>query len=255
MNEEEKYLFDLRGYLSIENALSECQIRNLNNIWDKHIQDQCAMHETTHRFGQLLGWGQAYVDLIDNPSITPYLEVIIGKQFRLDHIYADLIRAGTSPIGAKLHGGGTPFDPCQFYQFHNGKMFNGLTVVAYNLADVGPEDGGFGCVPGSHKSNVDFPAEWKDMAEVMHPCISKVFGPAGTAVIFTEALTHGALPWTGDGERRTIFFKYSPNSISWSPTYFDENNFKGLTENQRSILEPPNARPPNRKTRPKRESD
>ena len=70
MNEEEKYLFDLRGYLSIENALSECQIRNLNNIWDKHIQDKCAMHETTHRFSQLLGWGQAYVDLIDNPSIT-----------------------------------------------------------------------------------------------------------------------------------------------------------------------------------------
>ena len=92
MNEEEKYLFDLRGYLSIENALSECQIRNLNNIWDKHIQDECAMHETTHRFGQLLGWGQAYVDLIDNPSITPYLEVIIGKQFRLDHIYADFSR-------------------------------------------------------------------------------------------------------------------------------------------------------------------
>ena len=89
----------------------------------------------------------------------------------------------------------------------------------------------------------------------MHPCISKVFGPAGTAVIFTEALTHGALPWTGDGERRTIFFKYSPNSISWSPTYFDENNFKGLTENQRSILEPPNARPPNRKTMPKGELD
>ncbi|MEE3233182.1 MAG: phytanoyl-CoA dioxygenase family protein [Candidatus Latescibacterota bacterium] len=251
MNEEEKYLFDLRGYLSIDGVLGDRQIRALNDVWDQHIEDECDINETSRRFGQLLEWGQPFIDLIDNPSITPYLEVILGQQFRLDHIYADLIRSGNSPIGARLHGGGTPFDPCQFYQFHGGKMYNGLTVVAYNLADVGPEDGGFGCVPGSHKSNLGFPGDWKDMDENLHSCVSRITGLAGTAVIFTEALTHGALPWTGSGERRTIFFKYSPNPISWSPRYFDEQDFEGLTDSQRFILEPPNARPPNRKTKPK----
>jgi hypothetical protein len=48
-------------------------------------------------------------------------------------------------------------------------MYNGLTAVAYNLTDVNPGEGGFGCIPGSHKSK------------------------AGTAIIFTEALTHGTL--------------------------------------------------------------
>ncbi|HZP81290.1 MAG TPA: hypothetical protein VFB21_06615 [Chthonomonadaceae bacterium] len=42
-------------------------------------------------------------------------------------------------------------------------MRNGLTVVAYNLKDVNPGDGGFGCVPGSHKSNLPFPSEWREL--------------------------------------------------------------------------------------------
>ena len=56
-----------------------------------------------------------------------------------------------------------------------------------------------------YKSNYRFPGEWRDMAENIEPCVSRVTGPAETAVIFTEALTHGALPWTGQGERRTVF--------------------------------------------------
>ena len=242
MNENEKYLFDLQGYIAVPDALDSAQLEKLNAVLDQHIEQECPDEEHAHRFGGLLSWGKPYRDLIDNPSIVPYLNVILGERFRLDHLYADLIRGGTSPIGATLHGGGAPFDPSQYYHFHGGQMYNGLTVVAYNLADVGPEDGGFGCVPGSHKSNYRFPGEWRDMAENIEPCVSRVIGPAGTAVIFTEALTHGALPWTGQGERRTIFFKYSPHPMSWSARYFDGAEFKGLTDRKRAILEAPNAR-------------
>lgn len=242
MNENEKYLFDLQGYIAVPDALDSVQLERLNAVLDRHIRQEFPKEEHAHRFGELLSWGKPYRDLIDNPSIVPYLNVILGERFRLDHLYADLIRGGTSPIGATLHGGGAPFDPSQYYHFHEGQMHNGLTVVAYNLADVGPEDGGFGCVPGSHKSNYRFPGEWRDMAENIEPCVRRVTGPAGTAVVFTEALTHGALPWTGQGERRTVFLKYSPHPISWSARYFDETEFEGLTERQRAILEAPNAR-------------
>ena len=247
MNENEQYLFDLQGYIAVPNALDKQQLEDLNALLDKHIEQECASDRPTHRFGGLLEWGKPYRDLIDNPSIVPYLDVILGERFRLDHLYADLIRSGTSPIGATLHGGGAPFDPSQYYHYHGGRMYNGLTVVAYNLADVGPEDGGFGCVPGSHKSNYRFPGEWRDMSGNIEPCVRRVTGPAGTAVIFTEALTHGALPWTGQGERRTVFFKYSPHPISWSARYFDEVDYEDLTERQRAILEAPNARYANRK--------
>ena len=76
--------------------------------------------------------------------------------------------------------------------------------VCNSLASLA-ERVGFGCVPGSHKSNYCFSGGWRDMAENIELYVRRVTGLAGTAVIFTEALTHGALPWTGQVERRKIF--------------------------------------------------
>jgi hypothetical protein len=186
-------------------------------------------------------WSLEYLEAIANPCILPYLEELLGANFRLDHDYLDIIRGGKGPTKGWLHGGGTPFDPSQFYRWDNGKMRNGLSVVAYNLHDVNPGDGGFACIPGSHKSNLRFPDEWRDTANP--PDIMKaITGPAGTAILFTEALTHGTLPWSGAHERRTLFYKYSPNAISWSAHYYDANRFPELSEPIKALLEPPNAR-------------
>ena len=108
MNDNEKYLFDLQGYLTVENALDAAQLIELNRIFDARIAADCEPDMRTHRFGGLLDWGRAYRDLIDNAPVVPYLQEIVDAKFRLDHIYADIIRSGTSPIGATLHGGGTP---------------------------------------------------------------------------------------------------------------------------------------------------
>ena len=244
MTEHEAYLFDLQGYLVVENALPKEQLKQLNAVLDKQIAAEESFEGNTHRFTDLLDWGKPYREMIDQPGVLPYLEPILGPDFRLDHIYLDVIRSGLSPIGAHLHGGGAPFDPTMYYHFRDGRMYSGLIVVAYNLRDVGPEDGGFACVPGSHKANYAFPGEWKDMSEELHPSIHRVTGRAGTAILFTEALTHGPLPWTGKKERRTLFYKYSPHSISWSARYFDGAKYADLTERQRAILEAPNARSP-----------
>ena len=166
-----------------------------------------------------------------------------GHGFRLDHDYADLIRHGKGPIGTKLHGGAVPFDPGQSYTFIEGRPRSGLMVVAYNLRDVNPGDGGFGCVPGSHKSNLPFPESWKELeVDEELDLVRAVTGPAGTAIIFTEAMTHGTLPWRGAGERRTLFFKYDPGPYAYSAVYYDRDRWPDLTERQRAILESPNAR-------------
>jgi len=254
MTEHEKYLFDLQGYIMVADALSRDQLKDLNAAFDEQVAKAVKVEATAHRFGGLLRWGEPYKALIDNPRVTPCLEEILGAHFRLDHDYADLIRAGLSPIGASLHGGNTPFSPAEFYVCRNNKIFCGLVVVAYNLRDVNPGDGGFACVPGSHKANYPFPKEWKDLQEP-HPCARAVTGPAGTAIIFTEAMTHGPLPWRGKHERRTLFYKYSPHSVSWSAGYYDPHGYAGLTERQRAILEPPNARYDGRKVSLQREAD
>ncbi|MDE2728596.1 MAG: phytanoyl-CoA dioxygenase family protein [Gemmatimonadota bacterium] len=241
MTPHEQYLFDLQGFIAVPDALDAEQLAELNRILDVKIDEAMEPGATTHRFGfTLLDWGPAYRDLIDNPRIVPYLEHIVGSRFRLDHDYADIIRKGDGPIGTTLHGGAIPFDPLYSYTCVNQEIRCGLSVVAYNLKDVNPGDGGFGCVPGSHKANFRFPDEWRNL-KTDQPFIRAVTGKAGTAVIFTEALTHGTMPWHGD-ERRTLFYKYSPNSVSWYAEYYEAEKYEGLTERQQQILEAPNAR-------------
>jgi hypothetical protein len=246
MDAKEQYLFDLQGFITVPGALDAPQLEALNAILDERIARDITPDTSAHRWGRVLKWGQIVLDTIDNPRIAPYLSALLGKSPRLDHDYLDLIRSGKSPIGSMLHGGGAPFDPSQYYKFADGQMHNGLIVVAYNLRDVNPNDGGFGCVPGSHKANLPYPREWADL-ETFMPHMRKVTGPAGTAIVFTEALTHGALPWTGAGERRTLFLKYSPHPLSWSASYYNESDYPNASESQRALLEAPNARYKGRK--------
>ena len=241
MTPQERYLFDLQGYITVPDALDAGQLAELNRLLDEQIDQEMDPGETTHRFSfTLLDWGPAYRELIDNPRILPYLEQLVNPKFRLDHDYADIIRRDDGPIGTTLHGGAIPFDPLYSYTCVNQEIRCGLTVVAYNLKDVNPGDGGFGCVPGSHKSNFRFPDEWRNL-KTDQPFVRAVTGKAGTAIIFTEALTHGTMPWHGD-ERRTLFYKYSPNSVSWYAHYYDADWYGDLTDRQRQILEAPNAR-------------
>ncbi len=242
MTEEEKYLFDLQGFLVVENALAPAQLQALNDLLDQRIAQEVPAAAHTHRFAHtLLHWGQAYRDLVDNPAVTPYLAELLGEDFRLDHDYLDIIRAGKGPIGTSLHGGAWPFHSTHYFRCLNGTMRNGLFVVAYNLYDVHPGDGGFAAVPGSHKSNFPFPVQWQELAESQDlPFVAQVTGPAGTAILFTEAMTHGTLPWRGH-ERRTIFYKYSPPALSWASEYYDAADYPDMTDRQKAILTPPRA--------------
>jgi hypothetical protein len=234
----DRYLFDLQGYLSVPDALSAETVDQLNEVIDEMAEQEMGSQETTHRWFDLLARSRLFRDLIDNPPVLPILAELLGKEFRLDHEYVDVIRSGMGPIGAGLHGGAAPFRAAEYYWAGDGQLHSGLVVVAYNLKNIGPDDGGFACVPGSHKAAFAFPDGWKDLANP-HPCVRRVTGSAGSAIIFTEALTHGTLPWRGSDQRRTVFYKYSPRPLAWSRTLYDPSAYPDLTDQQRDILRSP----------------
>ena len=74
---------------------------------------------------------------------------------------------------------------------------------------------------------------------------------AGDVVIFSEATTHGTLPWTADYQRRSVLFRYSPANVDYAGGRhaFDQEHrrgnawpeswYEGLTDAQRAVLEPP----------------
>jgi ectoine hydroxylase-related dioxygenase (phytanoyl-CoA dioxygenase family) len=252
---EERYRFDLEGYLAVPDALDSETLATINRAIDERLATSDPGAKAVSfgtGGGEVLAWGQAFVDLIDNPRIASYLEEFVDPYFRLDHEYVHVLRPAAGSLAgelssAVLHGGATPFDASQYYRFSDNRVWSGLTVVAYYLRDVNPGDGGLAVVPGSHKANYPIPEHLLSLDGELPPFVRPVPAPAGTAVIFTEAQTHGTLPWRGRDERRTLFYKYSPHAVSWSWRYYNPDEYEGLTERQREILEPPNGRSPKRR--------
>ena len=264
MNEQEKYLFDLRGYLVVKNALSQEQVADLADRLEHHRSEGKRLFgsdrtrypegaRSSWSASSLLEWGGTYVDLIDLPSVAPYLETLLGPDHRLDHDYIKIDNAANSHK-LYLHGGGQgaggatdlvgPTDGGQcYYRYNNGKFYNGLVAVGFELDTVPPGNGGFACVPGSHKVNFELPRDWKISAtqDDVPECVDRVAAEAGDAIIFTEACAHGTVPWQGDGERRTVFYKYCPHAVAWSPCYYNADNYGELSDRQRAMLMPPSA--------------
>lgn len=242
MTHEERYLFDLMGYLVVEQVLSAEELAELNeaidrrNVWEEGARRPEGPHNNALKMhiGPLLDWGAPFRRLVEHPTILGYLSELIGPKMRLDHEYAIFMKTGASEN--RLHGGGTPYDPAQYYHFRNERFYNGLTVVTFALTDANAGDGGFACIPGSHKSNVSCPPDFRTYEKrglwLVQPPMK-----AGDVLFFTEALTHGTLPWTAPHERRALLYKFSPGHQSWSRRYRSAD--EDMDETLRLLMEPP----------------
>ncbi len=266
LNETQRYLFDTFGYFTIPNALDLAQVQDLRNTLRAPIEQS----EPVQQAEGPLHWGRIWRDLLDLPNISPVVEAMTGNHrllkgrqaqrgeqalptFRIDHINVHTHVKKGYP-GAYLHGGWWDTGGSQFFRYHDGEFYNGLIVVAFELYDTYGNDGGFCCVPGSHKANLPFPDKWRDLSRGIPDCLTRVPACAGDAIVFTEALTHGTLPWEVDDTRQTLFYKFSPHGTTWSADYFNPDDFRhydDMDNRKLAILEPPNARYSGRPTAPK----
>jgi ectoine hydroxylase-related dioxygenase (phytanoyl-CoA dioxygenase family) len=139
-----------------------------------------------------------------------------------------------------LHGGSIPFFHDCYYRVVENRIYNGLFAVAFSLSDQPAGAGGFVCLPGSHKSEFRVPQRFQNIDEAT-PYLEHIPFNAGSALLFTEALAHGTLRWTGEHERRIIFVKYSPGNASWVSDYTSADYVPDAewTAVERLLLEPP----------------
>lgn len=236
MNEEQKYLFDLQGYLRIEGVLSPEQVLTMLEDLDTHGICNPENDPGKSRFGGYFAWGEVWRRLIDQPAILPLLSEIIGPKFRLDHTYGMAASSSAEPSGNSLHHHSGMFDHGCFYVTHGERVHNGLVVVSYALTDINAGDGGFCCIPGSHKALYPTPKSYYSLSN--NPLAQQVAMRAGDVVIFTEALTHGTMPWTNPNqERRSVLLKYCPRYMQWARSPLSKDGIDGLTERQIAILE------------------
>ena len=260
VSEEEKYFFDLRGYLVVRGALSVDEVKTCNDAIDHYgdeirtrsVEDGGLARGSSALVGKegrreltgMLGWPEPYRapfrKLLVHPVVVSRLNEFSGKGFRMDHGPL-LISALKGAEGHQLHGGGEPFSQSVWYHQQNGKIFCRGITVAWQLTDVNEGDGGFACVPGSHKTAEPTPAEVRsaedDMGLVYQPVMQ-----AGDVLFFAETMTHGTLPWRGEGERRSVLYKYASRAAARAVgKYFTPQDRYGdwvseLTPEQQAVL-------------------
>ena len=232
----ERYSFDLNGFMVRRNVLSSGEVRRLHIEIDALHLPPPSDGIMSQRFSGLIEAGGLLRDLVDDDAVLDVARELCGPAVRLDHAYGIVMAPGTAGLG--LHGGGASFDAAQYYAFHGGRINTGLIAVQWAVSDHAPGEGGFCCIPGSHKANYPLPHG----VDLNHELAMEVPLAPGDLVVFSEALTHGTLPWRAAHQRRSVLYKYSPGSSSWArqPACRPEV-LADLTDRQRRLCLPPSV--------------
>ena len=150
------------------------------------------------------------------------LENDAGYGFRQEHSFVTVRRAGGGRRGAQGDGTFSPHNgngmmrlpgDCHHYQAFPGHAYAGMTRIVWELNEVGRGDGGTLLLSGSHKAAYPAPEEiFSAGSSLWETCAC----PAGSVLMFTEALTHSGQPWRNpDRPRVAVFNCYNSIHAKW----------------------------------------
>lgn len=253
------YLFDLRGYLILENAVDPGHIADLNAALDTFpALEWGEWHGNVQRFDNhgaaglelqnIVEGGEPFERLIDNPSWIDRVRHYCGEEdsyvqgLFIDECFASIRRTGGF---FPVHSGGYRGALRGAFHYKDGVFRCGQVNILLALTDVGPGDGGTMVVPGSHKSNFPHPSnQYVDEAGKPVPMDTlvgaiEVHLKKGDALLFCDGLAHGASSRTNPGERRVVIYRYG---VSWGSTRYgyrySPELLERLSPERRKILQP-----------------
>jgi ectoine hydroxylase-related dioxygenase (phytanoyl-CoA dioxygenase family) len=231
MNIQEIYEFDLNGYIVYRNILSQSEVSLINMIIDTC---KPSISRGTGKFS-FFTLDPCFIEVMSHPRTLEIIRVMLGDQFRFDHALG-IEMTKTGGAAQPLHAGPRGEHGAFFYQWVHGRMYNGLIKVIYALSNNNYGDGGFVCIPGSHKGNIKYLPEKEKISHlIVNPLLK-----AGDMLIFTEALVHASQQWTAEHTRRVLIYSYAPGSLAWR-NYEAIKYYQKLATNelQRQLLRPP----------------
>ena len=216
MADDERYLFDLNGFLIVRGVLTPEEVDAANRAIDNHADEMIERSDAALRnavegtkyfgsgpgrmdLGRCLEWGtddsQVFRSILAHPRLVPILRGILGDGYRMDHLPLVLCQNKGSE-GFRLHGGTIDCDsgvynPHLAYHCHGNTVRSALLGCNVMLRDHNAGDGGFCIVPGSHKSNFKMPKGMVD-GEKYEEYVIQPATKAGDVVLFSEGTVHGA---------------------------------------------------------------
>lgn len=250
------YLFDLRGYVILKNAIDPQHLADLNQAFDQFPDlPYLGWHGNVQRLDNnglagvelqnIVEAGEPFEKLIDHPSWVGRLHRYCGeKGTYVDGLFIDECFASIRRTGGffPIHSGGQNAIVRNQYRMINGVFRCGQVNILLALTDFGPGNGGTLVVPGSHKSSF-LPDEVHQLYQnrenykTLPEGAMEVHLKAGDALMFVDALMHGATERTNPGERRAVIYRYGP---MWGKTRhgfeYSEELLARLTPERRKIL-------------------
>ena len=219
VNDAEKFLFDIQGFLILRGAIDRNLIDALDQavveneaidhdeswadglpvVTAKHfIKDTNVEHQV--RLNGLPRLDPIFDQLIAHPAILPYLKEFMGEP-QLVNTWSISKYEGRGATG--WHNG----LPTDEYTVRNGVIYSPMVNVVTMLTPNHPGDGCFTVIPGSHKRNLNLDPSWKT-AGFDTPGAIEVTGEPGDVMIFTEALTHAGAAKTTARRRTTLQYNH-----------------------------------------------
>jgi hypothetical protein len=254
----ERFRFDVDGYLVLENLLAPDHVTALLQAADRAVtrrrtllQEGIPHTGQTHgrapnaRLFYILDDDPLFLELLDWPAIWPYVTGLLNV--RPHHHASDLI-VEYPEVG---RGMGWHLDGHDDGYRGLGRPIPLLQLkIGYYLTDMTePGRGNLCVVPGSHKACHD--PDPNDLKRTdLFPGAVQVCAPAGSAVLFHNALWHSSGPWTReDGARIMLYYAYehpwmlaSAEHWNYSRAFYDR-----LSPDQRKlfhgfVFDPPEQR-------------
>ncbi len=244
MTPEQKFFFDLRGWILLPAVLSEDEIE----------ETKAEVYA-----GARQSYEGALQKLLDHPAIAGILNEILSEDpFVKDDCYG--FRCEGSFITVRPPGwsksergdGGLPHvvrPPQQAnamrYQVAGSKIFAGLTRVVWELEEVKAGTGGTSFLSGSHKAHFNYggpdpyrpnisESPWE---ESMRAIMEDYSCPPGSVVIFTESLVHAANDWTNpDNPRCAVFNCYNSIWAQWHRLNLSHETIAAMPPKRQSLF-------------------
>ena len=233
-----KFEFDVQGYLHLRQALTEVEVAEYRGWVDQaktidiqtlNADDPEAIQNHLNRpVSRIIDADPRFARFLDHPAAEPFLIEFLGEDYR--HIDNDLYFTHPGYAGGHWHRG-VRAHPTGYVA--NGAFVCTMVKAFYCLTDVGPGEGEFVVVPGSHKAQFQI-----DMNRVDLPA-QHVFDDvrAGDIIIFNEALLHNGRPNPSQKTRQTIIMNFGPAEAGvWKGYRPRASTLDAVTPRQRAIL-------------------
>jgi hypothetical protein len=240
MSEEQKFVFDLKGWLLLPGLLTQDKVGAIREHAYKCLNEPASLPPEQRHYMA----GPAQV-MLDHPVLVGILDELIGHAtvageacygFRYDHGFT-MRRTTEGPDPFSPHGGSgihALIGNSHIYQHQWGKVHSGLTRVVWELNGVEEGDGGTLLLSGSHKVSFPRPAS---ITGVDSKLWESYTCPPGSVMLFTEALCHSGRRWTNkQRERLALFNCYNAICSKWAPHGVPKEVLDALPPKRQSLF-------------------